>query len=119
MEQALNQQIDRYIAVGGGARSDLWCQIIADVTGKPVHRARSAEAAALGAGILAASAAGAYSSIRQAALAMVHLDPVSFAPDPARHRYYSQLYEDIYVHLFPAVQTYLDRLTQLTADRES
>ena len=116
VEQALDRQISRYIAAGGGARSELWCQIIADVTGKPVHRARSPEAAALGAGILAASAAGIYSSIRQAALAMVHLDPVFFTPDPARHRYYSQLYEDVYVHLFPALQTYLDRLTQITAD---
>ncbi len=119
VEQALDRQISRYVAVGGGARSDLWCQIIADVTGKPVYRARSPEAAALGAGILAASAAGVYSSIPQAALAMVHLDPVFFAPDSARHRYYSQLYEEVYVHLFPALQTYLDRLTQITADGAS
>ncbi len=118
VEQALGQQISRYIAVGGGARNDLWCQIIADITGKPVHRARSPEAAALGAGILAASALGGSSNVRQAALAMVHIDPAFFSPDDARHRYYSRLYEDVYVHLFPAVQTYLDRLTQITADQE-
>lgn len=118
VEQALGRQIERYIAVGGGARNDLWCQIIADVTGKPVYRTHSHEAAALGAGILAASAAGLFPDVRQAAQAMVHVDPVFFNPDPALHRYYSWLYDDVYVHLFPALQAYLDRLTELAADQE-
>ncbi len=118
VEQALGQPISRYIAVGGGARSDLWCQIIADVTGKPVHRAYSPEATALGAGILAASAAGLFPGVRQAAQSMVHVDAVSFVPDAARHDYYSQLYEAVYIHLFPALQTYLDRLTELTANSQ-
>jgi sugar (pentulose or hexulose) kinase len=118
VEQALGRPIERYIAVGGGAHNDLWCQIIADVTGKPVYRTRSLEAAALGAGILAASAAGLFPDIRQAAQSMVHIDSEFFTPDPARHRYYSQLYEEVYIHLFPALQTHLDRLTEITADYE-
>jgi sugar (pentulose or hexulose) kinase len=118
VEVALGRPIERYIAVGGGSRSDLWCQIIADVTGKPVYRTQSSEAAALGAGILAASTAGLFASVRQAAQNMVHINPEFFSPDPACHRCYSQLYEEIYVHLFPALQTYLDRLTELTTDYE-
>lgn len=38
---------------GGGARSDLWCGIIADVTGLPVTVPRTTEAAAMGAAMLA------------------------------------------------------------------
>ncbi|MBN1429528.1 MAG: xylulose kinase [Anaerolineae bacterium] len=116
VEQALDHPIDRYVVVGGGARSDLWCQIIADVTGKPVHRTHSPEAAALGAGILAAGAAGLFPDVRQAAQTMARVDPPSFTPDPARHGYYSRLYEDVYIHLFPALQTYLDRLTEIGID---
>ncbi|MBN1313610.1 MAG: xylulose kinase [Anaerolineae bacterium] len=117
VEQALGQPIERYIAVGGGARSDLWCQIIADVTGKPVYRTQTREAAALGAGILAAAAV-LFPSVLHAARAMVHIEPAAFTPDPERHRYYSRLYQDVYVHLFPALQTYLHRLTEITADSE-
>ncbi|MEW5871319.1 MAG: FGGY family carbohydrate kinase [Chloroflexota bacterium] len=118
VEQALGRSIDRYVAVGGGARSDLWCQIIADIIGKPVYRAHSHEASALGAGILAAAAIGIHPSIRTAAQAMVHIDPVTFTPDLEKHRLYSQLYEEVYVHLFPALQTYMARLTEITAGDE-
>jgi xylulokinase len=118
VERSLRHPIQRYVVVGGGARSDLWCQIIADVTGRMVHRTRSPEAAALGAGIQAASAVGLFPSVRHAAQAMVHMDRVFFRPDTARHRYYSQLYDEVYVHLFPVLQTYLNRLTELSNDHD-
>ena len=44
--------------VGGGARSELWLQIKADVTGRPVQPVLSAEPTAAGAAILAGVAAG-------------------------------------------------------------
>ena len=40
---------------GGGARSDLWCQIRADVLGVRLHRAEQPAAAALGARVLGVS----------------------------------------------------------------
>jgi xylulokinase len=110
VEAALGQSIDRFVVVGGGARSALWCQIIADVTGKPVIRAASNETAALGAGILAAAGAGLFSGIRQAAQAMAHLSADSFHPDPAKYRFYSQIFEDIYQHLYPTLQPMLQKL---------
>jgi len=118
VEQALGRQINRYVVVGGGARNELWCQIIADVTGKLVYRTRTHEATALGAGILAASAIGLFPDIHQAADAMVHIDPIFFTPDLDRHRYYSQIFNEVYVHLFPALQDYLDRLTEIVASYE-
>ena len=44
---------------------------------------------------------------------MAHLEPEAQQPDPARHAIYSRLYEEVYRHLFPALQPYLDRLTEL------
>ena len=58
VEAALDRPVERLLAVGGGARSRLWRQIIADVTGRPVYHADAPEASALGAGILAAAATG-------------------------------------------------------------
>jgi ribulose kinase len=67
----------------------------------------------LGAGILAASAAGLYADAREAAQAMTHIEPAPFEPDPTRSAFYSCLYEQVYRHLFSALQPYLDRLTEL------
>lgn len=46
------------ILFGGGAKSDLWCQIIADVTGMKINVTKTPEAAGAGAAILASRAAG-------------------------------------------------------------
>jgi sugar (pentulose or hexulose) kinase len=115
VEKAVGQSVNRYIAIGGGAQSDLWCQIIADITDKPVFRAATTEAAALGAGILAATAAGCYADARQAAREMTHILPQPLEPDPARHDFYSRLFEEVYRPLFPALQPYLDRLTSIAS----
>lgn len=119
VEKALGQAVNRYIAIGGGAQSQLWCQIIADITGKPVFRSKTVEAAALGAGILAAAASGLHTDARQAACAMSHLLPRPLEPDPSRHAFYTRLFEDVYRPLFPALQPYLDRLTRLAGAQES
>jgi len=113
-QATLGTSIESLMVVGGGAHSSTWCQIIADVTGKPVFRSMAQETAALGVGILAAHAAGFYPDVQAAANAMTRIETVPFIPDPARHAFYSRLYEQVYQHLFPALQTYLDRLTELT-----
>jgi xylulokinase len=48
------------VLFGGGAKSALWCQIIADVTGLCIQVPRVAEAAGAGAAILAGIAVGAF-----------------------------------------------------------
>jgi sugar (pentulose or hexulose) kinase len=114
VEEALGRPVDRYIAIGGGARSDVWRQIIADVTGKPVFRAAITEAASLGAGILAAAAAECHADVRQAAREMTRILPQPAEPDPSRHDVYTRLFEEVYRPLFPALRICLDRLTALS-----
>jgi xylulokinase len=94
---ATGQAINEFILMGGGSRSDLWCQIVADVTGKPARRASTTEATNLGAAILAAFAAGWFPSIRDAAAAMTSTDSTgrSFEPDPTTHRTYDRLMRSI------------------------
>ena len=62
------------MAVGGGAQSALWLSMFADATGIEVTISRSLEASALGAGIIAAHAAGWYESFDAAAAAMSQTD---------------------------------------------
>src|SRR5205814_8350086 len=110
---ARGRAVKELIVLGGGSVSSLWCQIIADITGKRVTRASTTEATTLGAGILAAAAAGWYTTVREAADAMTSTEQ-SFDPDAPIHAIYDRLYNEVYVGLFPAVQKSVDRLTELT-----
>ena len=58
---------DSIIATGGGAKSALWCQLQADITGLPVRIPRESEAACLGAAIIAAVSSGRFTSYEEAA----------------------------------------------------
>ncbi len=113
VETALGQPVSSYVAMGGGAQSARWRQIIADVTGKPVYRAAATETAALGAGILAALGAGLFADARTAAEAMTRIEAEPFIPDAARHEFYTRLYTEVYRVLFPALQPHLQQLAAL------
>jgi xylulokinase len=77
---------------GGGARSDLWCQIRADCLGVPIRRLAHVDAGCLGAAMLAGVGAGLYGSIAEAARSMGRTERL-FEPDPARAARYDRLYE--------------------------
>lgn len=66
-----SRRVTRIAATGGGARSDLWLRLKAEVLGATVVRPAVAEPACLGAAIFAAAAAGLSPSIAAAAAAMV------------------------------------------------
>ncbi len=117
IEKALGRPLERFIAVGGGAQSQLWCQIIADITGRPVFRAATAEATALGAAILAA-AAGLYPDVTTAAQTMTRISQEPFQPDLERRFFYERIYQDVYRNLFPALRSCLDRLDDLTGSAQ-
>ncbi|HHU08513.1 MAG TPA: carbohydrate kinase [Intrasporangiaceae bacterium] len=75
--------------IGGGARSDLWCQIHADVLGRPIVRVEDPMTAQLrGVGLAAGVALG---HLDWADLdALVPIDR-TFEPDPVRHTAYAQV----------------------------
>jgi sugar (pentulose or hexulose) kinase len=103
--------------LGGGSRSDLWCQILADVTSVPVARSTTTEATCLGAGILAATAAGWYPDVYSAADGMTGTAE-RFDPDPETQEIYEQVYGEVYRPLFPTLQPLIQRLTELTHGKE-
>lgn len=107
------QPFSEYVTLGGGSRSKLWCQIMADVTGVPIVRSTTTEATCLGAGILAATAVGWYTNVYRAATAMTDTAD-RFTPNPETRQIYNRLYIDVYRKLFPTMQPLLNRLTELT-----
>lgn len=63
--------IDRIIAAGPGAASNLWAQVLADVLDRAVEVAPAPESAAVGAAILSAPAVGVHKTLDAALQAMV------------------------------------------------
>jgi xylulokinase len=89
--------------VGGGARSRLWRQIKADVTGLPVALPQTIETTALGAAMLALVGVGLCPSLEEAARQVVRIVEVR-DPQPetqARYEAYYQLYRATYQALLP------------------
>jgi len=70
---------------GGGAASDRWCQIRADVLGRPLRRMRGRDPGAVGAAVMAGVGCGAIPDLAAAAGRLVQIDR-SFQPDPAAAR---------------------------------
>ena len=85
--------------VGGGARSDLWCQIMADVFARPIVRAQVDEGPAYGAALLARVTAGI--ATNTSTEATMGGETVA-EPDSARVAAYDALY-DIYAPLYGAL----------------
>jgi ribulokinase len=108
---------ERLIVVGGAARSDLWMQIIADVTARPVFTIAQDVEAAMGAALLAAFAVG---LVGRADLARgwVTLAPRA-TPSPPATAVYDTLFES-YKALYPALKaTMHDLSSQAAAARGS
>jgi xylulokinase len=85
------------ILFGGGARSRFWPQLLADVLGRPLAVAVLADAAALGAAMLAAVAVGMHSTLAEAQRAMA-ASPQWLEPD----RQAASAYQDVYAEYLKA-----------------
>jgi xylulokinase len=101
-------RIDELRAIGGGARSALWLQLKADVTGIPVMRPRVTEAACWGAALLAGTGAGVFADVSKASEALLYSDR-RFEPDPARAARYAEQYA-LYREVYPAVKSIYHRM---------
>jgi xylulokinase len=97
-----------FTATGGGARSDRWLQIKADILGVPFIRPAITEAGVLGAAILAGLGTGVYGSAAEGVARFVRRDRV-FEPDARRHAVYAERVA-AYRQLLPALHPLLRRL---------
>lgn len=90
--EPLGVEVKQITALGGGSKSDVWCQLKSDATGIPYRIMSATESSAcLGAAILAGVASGIWPSPEEAADAVVKVE-AAYQPDPA--------YKDVYDRLF-------------------
>ena len=89
--------LQNIISTGGGAKSPIWCQLYADITGLPVRIPAEKEAACLGAAMIAAVADGKYADFETASKELVAFS-MEYTPHPCEHyerkyRRFCKLYE--------------------------
>lgn len=99
---------DQVRVSGGGARSPLWRQILADVFRLPIVRTTSEHGAAYGAALLAAVGAGAFPDVASAGDIVAEAD--RSMPGSAASRY-----ESLYAHyraLYPALAPHFESLAR-------
>lgn len=98
VERSAGQDVPRLRHGGGGARSDIWCQIRANALGRPLERVSAPEAGAMGALVMGGVAAGLVPDLATAAAALVAVDRV-FEPEAqqaARAQDRFALYQELY-----------------------
>ena len=97
-------EIRSIIMMGGAAKSPVWMQMIASVTGIPILRLNQADVCALGAAVIAACGAGIYGSYTDAAKAMVHMETV-YQPIAEESAYYQEKFQN-YARMWEHMQAY-------------
>ena len=90
--------VDSIRSVEGGSRSELWCQIKADVLGVPIELPETSLWTAFGNAVLAGIGPQVFSDFSTVLKRRVKIAR-TFEPDTRRHDYYSehcQIYRDLY-----------------------
>ena len=95
-------QISQVRVSGGGARSPLWQQILADVLGAELVTVNTSEGAAYGAALLAAVGDGHWPDVDSACQAAIQLTG-STRPQSNNAASYEKLYQ-LYRQLYPALK---------------
>ena len=107
MKEGLNVQREmgisckRIVAAGGGARSDVWLQMQADIFESPIYRSASKEQACLGAALTAAIGAGRYAGFGEACDQCVEPATQVFNPIDENVRVYRRMFgifHDLYAN---------------------
>ena len=93
VERFARRRLEPLRIIGGGAQSDLWCQISADVLDRRIERVADPASAILrGAAIGAGVALG---SVDRAAIRDLVAVDATFEPDPANRGVYDRLYAEM------------------------
>ncbi len=108
--RALGMPIRQVRASGGGARSALWRQILADVFSSELATVNVTEGAAYGAALLAGVGAGVYPDVASACDAVIKITG-STAPSSATSAY--SKYYDRYRALYPALAPEFDAMAKV------
>jgi xylulokinase len=106
--KSLGVDISRIRINGGGAKSPLWCKIIADVLNVKVDKINSVEGPAFGAAILAAVGCEKYANVEDATSKLIKVIETT-EQDPEAVELYNKKYE-VFKQLYPTLKEMYDKM---------
>ncbi|MDF2542640.1 MAG: hypothetical protein K0S47_2358 [Herbinix sp.] len=104
----LGVELNRIRINGGGAKSPLWCKIIANVLNVKVDKINSEEGPAFGAAILAAVGCGKYATVEEAAGKLIKVIQTT-EQDAAVVELYNKKY-DVFKQLYPTLKEMYNKM---------
>jgi xylulokinase len=107
-------EIKQVRVTGGGARSPLWRQILADILGTELVTVNSMEGAAYGAALLAATGVGIFKDVTEACTRSIQITD-TVKPGSAQQDY-ERLYP-VYRDLYPLLSPKFNEIAHMTQDR--
>lgn len=108
--KATGLSIDRIRINGGGAKSPLWCKIIANVLNVKVDKINSEEGPAFGAAILAAVGCGEYKTVEEAAGELIQVTETT-EPEAEIAALYDKKYE-VFKEIYPTLVPIYSKMAQ-------
>ncbi len=90
IEKFTGIKVKTIVFAGGASKGELWCQILADVTGCKIKVPKVKEATALGGAMCAGVGAGIYKSIAHASKKLVVWEK-EYLPNKANHKLYKKI----------------------------
>lgn len=105
---------ERFRISGGGGKSSLWCQMMADIFNGNTVRLSSEEGPSYGAAVLAGAGTGLYKDVVSACRRMIKEDEKSlFKPDGKNTATYAKFY-NLYNSLYSSLEEQFDNLAKIS-----
>lgn len=102
------RRVDTIVSIGGGAKSDVWLQLQADIFGAEVVKLDSEQGPGMGAAMLAAYGCGWYTSLEECAARFIRRTR-SFVPSAGARERYAKLYS-VYRKVYGATRQLSEEL---------
>ena len=112
IEKRSRKKIEYLTISGGGSRSDAICQITSDLFNLPVYKSETYENSSLGCAASQFVSLGVFKSLEEMKENMIRYTK-KFEPNPEAVRLYKQLFEKVYIHLYPELKNSYKALTDL------
>jgi xylulokinase len=107
-EKSVGRKVEKIRIAGGGAKSELWNQIRADVTGRCIEKLQVLETGTLGAAMLAGLGIGAFKNLTEVSKQMVHIASL-VEPEREHTKQYDKMFK-IYKRLYPLLKPVFHKL---------
>jgi len=101
-------EVKSIVMMGGAARSAVWMDMIASITGVTIQSLNQSDVCALGAAVIAAVSGGLYTSYEEAARAMVHVEKV-YTPKAEDAAYYDEKFRN-YDRMWQCMRKYYEEM---------